>query len=170
MNKKYIIELPETVQWVQWIVLSNSDGHAYFDFADPKDLKPYEEPDLVSVKKESYEEGYGKGFTDATYGCPFVKDCTERSYQKGLDEAWYCARKMAEMSVSEFQEVFGDPRYSTIMRKLSASEAVGVLRAYENEEKDFDEVKDVLAETVKSCNVTLDEIAEVIRKMKGEEQ
>ena len=40
---KYIIDLPDTCQWVQWINLSKKDGHAYFDCKSLEDLTPFEE-------------------------------------------------------------------------------------------------------------------------------
>lgn len=43
---KYIIDLPDTCQWVQWINLSTIDGHAYFDFKSPEDLIPLDKVNM----------------------------------------------------------------------------------------------------------------------------
>lgn len=55
---KYIIDVPDNTQWIQWIKLSEKDGHAYFDYKAPEDLTPY-------VRSESYIDGLKKGQNDA---------------------------------------------------------------------------------------------------------
>lgn len=59
-TNKYIIEIPDNTAWIQWVKVSDKDGHVCFDFKDPEDLTPYIEPDLEQVRKEAYEEGYKK--------------------------------------------------------------------------------------------------------------
>lgn len=51
---KYIIEVPDTTQWIQWMNVSEKDGSACFDYKAPKDLTPY-------VRSESYIDGLKKG-------------------------------------------------------------------------------------------------------------
>lgn len=51
---KYIIDVPDNTQWIQWMNVSEKDGHAYFDYKAPEDLTPY-------VRSESYIDGLKKG-------------------------------------------------------------------------------------------------------------
>ena len=55
---KYIIEVPDTTQWIQWMNVSEKDGSACFDYKAPEDLTPY-------VRSESYIDGLKKGQNDA---------------------------------------------------------------------------------------------------------
>lgn len=115
--------------------------------------------------------------TKIPYTEPDTEQVNKEAYQKGLDDAWTAARKITAeydeggLSISDLYKVFGTESAQTILRDNTVQEAIEKLRQYEQEqeEKDFGEVRDVLEETVKACNVTLDEIAEVLRKMKGEE-
>ena len=61
---KYIIDLPDTCQWVQWINLSDKDGHAYFDFKSPEDLTP-----LDKELSEAYQKGLHDGKARNESGC-----------------------------------------------------------------------------------------------------
>ena len=98
----------------------------------------------------------------------------EEAYQKGLSDAWEAARKIGySLKSSIVAEIFGTPYSSQIFSGYSASEAIEKIRQYEQEkdkqariEYNFDEIKDVLETTAKECNVSLDEIAEVLQKMK----
>lgn len=51
---KYIIDVPNNTQWIQWMNVSEKDGSAYFDYKAPEDLTPY-------VRSESYIDGLKKG-------------------------------------------------------------------------------------------------------------
>ena len=51
---KYIIEVPDNTQWIQWMNVSEKDGSACFDYKAPEDLTPY-------VRSESYIDGLKKG-------------------------------------------------------------------------------------------------------------
>ena len=59
--KKYIIEIPDNTAWIQWVKVSDKDGHVCFDFKDPEDLTPYTEPDFDAVRKEAYDKGFEDG-------------------------------------------------------------------------------------------------------------
>lgn len=51
---KYVIDIPDNTQWIQWMNVSEKDGSACFDYKAPKDLTPY-------VRSESYIDGLKKG-------------------------------------------------------------------------------------------------------------
>ena len=97
----------------------------------------------------------------------------EEAYQKGLSDAWDAARKVVALSTVDRRKVFGSEYMYSILENHTASEAIEKIRQYEQEkdrqvriEYNFDEIKDVLETTAKECNVSLDEIAEVLQKMK----
>ena len=136
----------------------------------------------VEVTADAYQRGYKNGFTAGhlkakKLGQSFYED----GYQRGLNDAWEAARKINCLPSSGGIEnyvlgkIFGHTSNPIIMEKFSASECIEKIR--QEQEKDrqarieynFDEIKDVLETTVKECNVSLDEIAEVLQKMKEKE-
>lgn len=52
---KYIIDVPDNTQWIQWMNVSEKDGHAYFDYKAPEDLTPYTEPDRKVIEDEVWD-------------------------------------------------------------------------------------------------------------------
>lgn len=163
MGKKYIIELPENTHWIQWIMEGTKDHHPYMDYKQVEDLTPYTEPDLERVRKEAYRQGYDTG-----YGTK-----VNEFYKQGLIDAWEAARWLVKNNAGVNLKVFGMHFTTDIFCNISASEAIEKIRQYEQEkdrqariEYNFDEIKDVLETTAKECNVSLDEIAEVMQKMK----
>lgn len=167
----YIIEINDKYKQV---VLLSADGELYCK--DVSGLMPYTEPDLDAIRNEAYE----KGAQDTKkHWADFPRTCAYKlGYENGLNDAWEAARKIAldkedgGLDTVAYCEIFGYGKgYGAVLKTFTASEAIEKIRAYEQtkEDKNFDEVKDVLEETVKVCNVTLDEIATVLQKMKGEE-
>lgn len=127
----------------------------------------------AEVTADAYQRGYENGFVAGHLkaeksGQSFYED----GYQRGLNDAWDTVRKIRGMTWNEQKEVFGTDYFTDIIA-LPASECIEKIRQYEQEkdrqariEYNFDEIKDVLETTVKECNVSLDEIAEVLAKMK----
>jgi len=126
------------------------------------------------------DSAYAHGYTEAESKYREIRDELEKqAYQKGLKDAWEAARKINCLPSSGGIEnyvlgkIFGHTSNPIIMEKFSASECIEKIRQYEQEkdrqariEYNFDEIKDVLETTAKECNVSLDEIAEVLAKMK----
>ncbi len=63
---KYIIDLPDNCSWVQWIMTSDKDGHAYFDFKNPEDLTP-----LDKKLEEAFQKGHDAAWVN-------VGECEDR--------------------------------------------------------------------------------------------
>ena len=141
-TKKYIIEIPDNTAWLQWVKVSDKDGHVYFDFKDPEDLIPYTEPDLEQVRKEAYEEGYKSGYYSD-------------GYQRGLKDAWDAARKISIMDSPTRDEIFGLVVTSNIFDENSASEATEKIRQYKQDFKVGDEV--ISDEDIKGVTVDMDD-------------
>jgi hypothetical protein len=165
-KKKYIIELPKNTHWIQWIMESTKDHHPYMDYKQTEDLTPYTEPDTGAIREEAFRSGY-----DAACRIIDIKSKTNAAYQKGLSDAWECARKIADIPYGEEEKVFGSDGW-TFIANHTAQEAIEEIRQYEQEkdrqariEYNFDEVKDVVETTAKEYNMSFDEIAEVLKKM-----
>jgi hypothetical protein len=120
------------------------------------------------------DSAYAHGYTEAESKYREIRDELEKqAYQKGLSDAWDAARKIASDNAGRNYSIFGQHFTVEILNTHSASECIEKIRQYEQEkdrqariEYNFDEIKDVLETTVKECNVSLDEIAEVLQKMK----
>ena len=94
----------------------------------------------------------------------------EEAYQQGLNDAWEAARKVTQ--VREYggygdclEEVFGRNRVPWDVFDYSATEAIEKIRQYE-QEKEEDGLRQNIQTIVDKCGYTLDEIAEVLQKMK----
>ena len=138
---KYIIDLPDNCSWVQWVMTSDKDGHAYFDFKSPEDL--------TTLDKE-LSEAYQKGLDEAWAN---VGECEDRvakqAYQKGLGDAWKTIIKIAKMPDGERGKVFGETWISNILNGNSLAEITEKLKAHEQQKtnaeiKVGDEVKNTL--------------------------
>ena len=135
------------------------------------------------LEKQAYQRGYKEAYDTAYADAEEIYESGKRvMYQKGLKDAWEAARKITgsvtdgSLNYNELNVLFGSKYPESIINKYSASEAIEKIRQYEQEkdrlariEYNFDEIKDVLETTVKECNVSLDEIAEVLQKMKEKE-
>lgn len=172
MEKKYKIVLSEKY------VHKSENGNEWFQFPVNVSgqlvaiqtvipLEPYTEPDMEQVRKEAYK----KGFEDGKHFCPVPEVCHDNAYQKGLSDAWECARKIADIPYGEEEKVFGSDGW-TFIANHTAQEAIEEIRQYEQEkdrqariEYNFDEIKDVIETTAKEYNMSFDEIAEVFKKM-----
>ena len=141
---------------------------------------------LDDAKKKANEE-YRRGYADceAHYKAMVQdSDTTEGAdaYQRGLTDAWEAARKIGSNSMCSLKEMGFDfsrcvvadynPSWF-VVKNYSASECIEKIRQYEQEkdkqariEYNYEEIEDVINTTIRECNVSLDEIAEVLRKMK----
>ena len=79
MEKKYIIELPET--------------DSEFDFAS---IQPYTESNLEQIRKEAFKDGYDAACKDID-----IKSKTNAAYQKGVEDAWAVVGKILEKMKEE---------------------------------------------------------------------
>lgn len=165
---KYLIEKNDKETIIR--VYVNNDGKA--DFAQAY-LAPYIEPDLEQVRKEAYDTAYA----DAE---EIYESGKRVMYQKGLKDAWEAARKIClkesdgGLTVTEIDNIFNVSFYRDAIKDYSASEAVEKIRQYEQEkeqyeqEKEMDGLRQNIQTIVDQCGYTLDEIAEVLQKMREE--
>lgn len=80
----------------------------------------------------AYDKGYEHG----------LKDNSEEAYQKGLDDAWECARKILNAVVPyDCWNMGGYNHISHAIKCYSASEAIEKIRQYEEQKKAEEEIK-----------------------------
>ena len=101
----------------------------------------------------------------------------EEAYQRGLSDAWEAARKIGSNSMCSLKEMGFDfsrcvvadynPSWF-VVKNYSASEAVEKIRQYE-QEKEMDGLRQNIQTIVDQCGYSLDEIATVLKKMRGEQ-
>ena len=126
MGKKYIIELEEpemfddrkfyTCSQMPWWAVSENIV---------ENLTPYAEPDLERVRKEAYDEGFDAG-----------RMLNTDKYEKGINDAWEAARTL--WNTVKRKEIFGYTVFSTVLRSLTASEAIEKIREYEQKKQEKD--------------------------------
>ena len=125
------------------------------------------------LEKQAYQRGYEGAYDTAYADAEGIYESGKRAmYQKGLKDAWEAARKIAlpgdvsGIYLADLEEIFDRSSLQDVIKDYSASECIEKIRKYEQERVSTTEIEDVLRTTCKKCNVTIDEIAEVLRKMK----
>lgn len=156
MGKKYIIEMKENERLYK-AKLDAFNGPVIQEIAGA----PYTEPDLEQIRKEAYEQGYD----DAKSGY-------DNGFENGMIVAWEAARKIVldknkgGIILSELQQIFHKGLPSEIIEVFSAPEAIEKIRQYEQRQEEQDGLRQNIQTIVDQCGYTLDEIAEVLAKMK----
>lgn len=143
-----------------------------FDWNGLNMLTLYTEPDLEQVRKEAYDKCMDEAEMSAY---KLYSPKIDKAYQRGLSDAWDAARKIAKLDTDEQKRLFGCFGIYFVAHEYSASECIEKIRQYKLEkdkqariEYNFDEIKDVLNTTMEECNVSLDDIASILQRMKEE--
>ena len=168
---KYIIDIPDNTHWIQWIMEGTKDHHPYMDWIDVKDLRFYTEHDRKAIEDEVWEflEFLFTGMNaEERYKCfdnVFAHIIVSTmSYQeaKAKYEAW----------LKQKDETFdtGDEVYD----KEIDSKGV-ILRRYNSDTLDILWDDGSAGETIAIKAITktgrhFDEVAELLQKMRGEEE
>jgi len=160
-TKKYIIEIPDNTAWLQWVKVSDKDGHVCFDFKDPEDLTPYTEPDLDAVNKEVHDKCMSEA-EDLAYKLYSPK--IDEAYQRGLNDAWDAARKIVlsreDGGLFDYEErkaVLGCGNYMALKTFL-APEAIEKIRQYEQKQEKIKVGDEVINdEDIKGVTVDMDD-------------
>ena len=153
------------------VCVQGNEEKIKFNCEVTNDLTLYTEPDLEQVKKEAYENGYENGFVAGHLkaeksGQSFYED----GYQRGLNDAWDAARKIINMPEADLLNLFTECYAAVctsvqVFLKYDASECTEKIRQYE-QEKEMDGLRQNIQTIIDKCGYTLDEIAEVLQKMK----
>ena len=177
---KFIIEKED--KEAVYLMYADEDGDVMVEGAY---LTPYIEPDREKAAADAFQRGYEHAKHECA-DCRKIRADTEqeladKAYQRGLNDAWEAARKIIHMPEGDLLNIFTEC-YSAVctalqvLLKYDASEAIEKILQYEQEkdkrariEYNCEEIKDVLNTTMKECNVSLDEIAAVLEKMRESE-
>ena len=92
------------------------------------------------VVDDAYQHGYDKGYKDKTNNDEVCKELASEAYQRGLNDAWEAAKKIIEMPDPPYWGVFSEYK-SDLFGKITASEAIEKLKAYEEKQKAGEDVK-----------------------------
>ena len=124
---KYIIEIPDDVQYV--LFNGQTDNKCYTA------VRPVAE--LEVLNSDYINEHFG--------------ELQDQAYQKGLEVAWECARKIAKywteidnddlLSMFGIDERIGHSTIRALFEKQTASEAIAKMRAHKQRKKEEDEIK-----------------------------
>lgn len=141
---KYIIEIAkEYEEYFKGVLLCGiADEKFAVDIIAREDLEELNSDYINEHFGELQDEAYQKGINDGSLD---VKQRVEGAYQRGLEDAWEAARKIAqeweEDSDTEHRVVIDDSIRITL-DSMTASEAIAKLKAYEDKQKDRIEVGD----------------------------
>ncbi len=141
MEKKYIIKLEENEIAYKTV---NSNGCPMIGLLHPA---PYTEPDLEQVRKEAYE----RGAEDMRKALRLLIDCDDDC-----------------LTIPDIFHTFREGSYHAVVRKHPAMEIIEKIRQYEQGKEEQDGLRQNIQTIVDQCGYTLDEIAEVLKKMREE--
>lgn len=82
-------------------------------------------------------EIYNKGLTDGkkgAYSLENMKQQSESNYQRGLDDAWKCARKIYGMDKDTRMSAFVFNEYETVLDNYSAASAIKAIKEWEEKQ------------------------------------
>ena len=92
------------------------------------------------VVDDAYQHGYDKGYKDKTNNDEVCKELASEAYQRGLNDAWEAAKKIIEMPDPPYWGVFSEYK-DDLFGKITASEAIAKLKAYEEKQKAGEDIK-----------------------------
>ena len=123
---KYVIEIPDDVQYV---LLNGKADHKYYTAVHP-----------IAVLEE----------LNSNYINKHYEGLQDEAYQRGLDDAWEAAKKIANMwtridndellAIFGIHERIGHSTIRSLFEKQTANEAIEKLKTYEEKKAD-DEIK-----------------------------
>ena len=158
---KYIIELKEGETAYKTVDLNG------MPLIQLLSLTSYTEPDLDAIRKEAYDEGYKEGMQLSIDDAKLKEE-----YQRGLNDAWECARKIGSNSMCSLKEMgfdFGqcgvndyNPSWF-VVKNYSVLECIEKIKQYEPEET---ELKDAINTIMAEGGYTIESIYNVIEGMR----
>ena len=139
---KYVIELGEDVQFVQSINVT-PNGNVYTNTQWIVNLEELNSDYINEHYGQLQDEAYKRGINDGSLD---VKQRVEGAYQRGLDDAWEAARKVAlnsndgGLSIEKLDEIFDRYTLQQVLKEYTAKQAIEKLQAYEEKQKAEDEI------------------------------
>ena len=126
-------------------IVEVKDGETLYKAVIAPDGEPYITPAMGNVYTEpDTEAAYAHGYSNAEIK---YRAEVKEAYQKGLEDAWDAARKVAYYWIwsgqtSEAEEIFGTDDVIAIFKSHSASEAIEKIRQYERGKEEQIQVGD----------------------------
>lgn len=91
-----------------------------------------------SELRTAYDKGYNQGVKD--YDLIFATSKKEEEgYNRGLESAWSCAKRIMSMPLSDQEKIFNMQDERAIMDAHSAEEAIDILKRYDEKHYDLPE-------------------------------
>lgn len=103
-----------------------------------------EKDDIIRIINRVYDRAYDKGYRDRQIEEEFDEDrekAIKEAYQKGLDDAWKCAKKISlhcndgGYSHKELRDIFAESSWEDVIKHMSVSEAIAKVKEYEEKQK-----------------------------------
>ena len=139
-KKKYIVEAGDDIQLITLTGVKNGSAITITGVIDTLET-------AEKLEEEAYKRGHDTGYKKCLSEHEFDMPCSIcDDYERGLNDAWDAAKKLAMMDTETSEDVTGYFGLFRILENLTPGEAISKLRAYE-EEKDKihvgDEIKQV---------------------------
>lgn len=99
--------------------------------------------------KRCYDYGYEDGQKEKPQA---IYEMRVEEYNKGIDDAWDAAKKIALMDTETSENVTGYFGLFRIMNNLTASEAIAKIKAYEDKQKEEQEDKIKVGDGISSLD------------------
>ena len=126
-KKKYIVEAGDDIQLVT--LTGVKDGSAITLTGVIDTLETAEK-----LEEEAYKRGHDTGYKKCLSEHEFDMPCSIcDDYERGLNDAWDAAKKLAMMDTETSEDVTGYFGLFRILENLTPGEAISKLRAYEEE-------------------------------------
>ena len=152
---KYIIEIDDDLSFdVQFLQAIGAEPNGvvrirHIEFEKLEELNSdYINEHFGELQETAYQRGLEEG-KKATW--ELVADASNAEYQKGLNDAWECARKIADMwtridndellAIFGITERIGHSAIKSLFGKQTANEAMLELKAYEEKQNAENEIK-----------------------------
>ena len=90
------------------------------------------------LRNNDRKKGYAEGYADGKANTPFTdtEEAEKKAYERGLKDAWECARKMCLMSSEERLRAFDvSGNHLAILSDLTASQCIEKVKAYHEEKQ-----------------------------------
>lgn len=95
--------------------------------------------DIETQAEKAQEAAYAHGYSNAEIK---YRAEVKEAYQKGLEDAWECARKIINLPNMEDREnIFGRAFSNDVIKDYPVGECIEKIKAYEEEQKKQEEIK-----------------------------
>ena len=167
------VRIAGTLQWVKTktALIPYTEDSAYAHGYTEAESKYREIRD--ELEKQAYQRGYEEAYDTAYADAEGIYESGKRAmYQKGLKDAWEAARKIvlpgdvSGIYLADLEEIFDRSSLQDVIKDYSPSEAIEKIRQYEQEKEEQDGLRQNIQTIVDQCGYTIDEIAEMVQKMK----